>query len=237
MLRDFEIGRVFCLRANSSTGTGFVVCRGGLEFIITALHVVRNESGEIDTPSIYKADKWTHIPTSGAIVSDETDDIAVFPVDGPGNIERVHSLELGYSPILLGQPALIARFPFGWTRTSETINNKFPLAIVKGVLVGGVFSGGIAYDTVGLPSTTIVLDRGIPQGFSGAPVFLRDPFGRIIGGTESKVSYVAGVVTQQVNDEGHIDLQCGLGLAAHANIPLKLIKQYLNEKEPTDVKE
>lgn len=229
MLRNFEIGRVFCVRAHSSTGTGFIVHRAGFTFLITALHVVRNESGEIDTPFIYKDDQWMQLATSGAIASNETDDIAVFPVDVPGNAERVHSLELDCPPIGLGHPALIAGFPFGWTRTSEKVNSNFPLAIVKGVLLGGVFSGGIAYDTIGLPSTAIILDRGIPQGFSGAPVFLRDPFGGIIGGPKSKVSYVAGVVTQQVNDEGHIDLQCGLGLAAHAEIPLKLIKQYLGE--------
>ena len=238
MLRDFEIGNVLCIRPQSSmdTGTGFIVYRSGQAFLITALHVVRNESGQIDPPLFYKADQWIQLETSDAIASDEIDDIAVFPVDGPGNIERVHSIDLNCPTIHLGHPALIAGFPFGWTRNSEKINSNFPMPIVKGVLLSGVFRGGIAHDTKDRPSTAIILDRGIPQGFSGAPVFLRDAFGGIIGGPKSKVSYVAGVVIQQVNDEGHIDLQCGLGLATHAGVPLKLIKQYLNEEQVPDVR-
>ena len=229
-----EIRSVFCVRVHDgkeySIGTAFVMKSSEGRFLITARHVVLGDDNQVVVPEFFRNDEWFPIPASEFIPSSDKNDIVVFPIDEPlADEDGEYPVELGSSTkIHHGATALIAGFPYGWHRAGEKINNGCPVPIVKHVGIGGVV---FAHDTThaehkDMPLPAIILDRGIPEGFSGSPVFYRDPFS---GKPSTGTTYAIGVVTQQwFDDKQSSDGMSGLGVAAFASIPLELIQKFLD---------
>lgn len=232
-----EITSVFCVKRPSSPpdapdGTAFLVKVSGQLFLITARHVVFDKkTQQVVVPDFYRHNQWYSSPASPSniISSSVEDDIAIFPIDQPSD-GFGDALKLGGVYETLGAPALIAGFPYGWHRASHAINGDCPVAIVKEVLIGGMINHDDRASHNKLPSVAIILDRGIPRGFSGSPVFYRNPFGGI-GGIPDTTTVLGVVINHIRTDEmDRLDIERGLGLATSAQVPMRLIKEFLGER-------
>lgn len=222
-----EIQRVFCIKQPSSPpsspdGTAFIMTAPGRRFLAAARHVVFDENkAQVVVPEVYRFDCWSTISTTAAVVitSSRDDDIAVFPLDEPSVDNKDESVAKFGGDVVLGDAALIAGFPYGCHRASEKTNSGCPLAIVKEVLIGGVVFGH-----KGIPSTAIILDGGMPEGFSGSPIWGR---ARRDISSAADPARVLGVVTQNVLNEEHPNRNPELSVGAHSVIPWSMILEFI----------
>lgn len=173
-----QIEKVYFLKYGNSTGTCFTYYNGGIEYLVTAKHVISGigNSGEVQ---IYHEDTWKNIHVSVYYHTNKKVDVAVMSsetriINNP--LEIQYSMD-GISP---GQDTFFLGYPYGlFSNLGDNLNGSFPIPFIKkGTCASIIKENG---------QNILYLDGHNNPGFSGGPVCFTNLF--------SKKHHIAGVVS------------------------------------------
>ena len=167
--------RVFHIRRGDHEGTAFSVTVDGREYLVTARHVVPDESQPV---YISHNAQWLPLPIVRAYPHSVAD-ITVLVLSSP--LCRSASVTLGEQGMTYGQPALVFGYPFGVDLVFP-VNNGYPIPFVKSSVVSAL--------TPTSSPVTIYLDGQSNPGLSGGPVVIEN------NGARQIVAVVAGMLTE-----------------------------------------
>ena len=170
--------KTFLIAQGNLTGTAFAAEWKGQEYLVTARHVVPDQSAPL---KVVHAEKWKPLPVTGIHHHPGHPDVAVITLNQ--QVAPRHPVELSPGGFLLEDRVFMLGFPFGWDHTQYDINNGYPMPFVK----AAVFSAMLPIK--GTP--TIVLDGHSNRGFSGGPI--------IAEGT-AQIPKIIGVTSQAQNE-------------------------------------
>ena len=175
-----RIVRVVC---GAEFGTGFILDRGDIQYLVTAAHVVKSGAAV----EVLVRGKVVSVELTALKVPTKDADVAVFRLDRsiapPGLL-----LGADMDGMVYGQDAYFLGFPLGMTFDLE--DGYFPL--VKRCTISGT-----SHKFEGRP--VLLLDGWNNPGFSGAPVVFRPP-----ATTAPEPMRVAGVVTAYAQQPGQV---------------------------------
>ena len=148
--------KTFLIRQGNGCGTAFAIESGDREYLITARHVLPENSQPVD---ILHEEQWKPLPVTGIYHHPGGPDVAVMTLGQ--QIAPNHPAEPTLSGVVLGQEVLMVGFPFGWHHTQFNINNGYPIPFVKAAILSALI----------FKETTIAyLDGHNNPGFSGGPL-------------------------------------------------------------------
>ena len=173
--------RTFKLVCDDSQGACFTVDHDCRQYIVTAKHLV-NSITNSTTIKIRRKDSWIDCPVNLVGHGKELIDISVLAADC--QLSPTHPLPTNYDVITLGQDVYFLGFPYGLDTNIGELNRSFPVPFIK----KAIFS---ARDT---KLGVLYLDGQSNPGFSGGPVVFSN------GQNPAKSLYVAGVISQRVNE-------------------------------------
>ena len=111
MITSNIIHRIFHIRWNDSTGTGFTIDRASKQYLVTARHVVHGiKSG--NSMKIFHDKEWKNLVVNVVGVGKGSVDVAVLGC----SVRLSPSLPLVASTggLVYGQPVSFLGYPFGW---------------------------------------------------------------------------------------------------------------------------
>lgn len=157
MITSNVLLRVFNIEWNGSCGTAFTLEHKEKQYLITARHVINGFAG--GKLNILHSSKW--LLAKFDVVGVAAGEIDVAVLAPAQQLSPAHPMPAGTSSMILGQSVYFLGFPYGLRYDApESINNGFPLPLVK----GGVLS------TIPTPDGKILVDGHNNPGFSGGPV-------------------------------------------------------------------
>ena len=158
MITNNVIQRTFRIGCGIKSGTAFAIDRGGKQYLVTALHVVRGITSG-DKIAIFHDKQWKNTPVD--VVGLGRNDVDVAVLSCPIRLAPPHPMEASGAGLIYGQSIYFLGFPFGWDGGAENINREFPVPFVKAGIVSAVIPGN---------PTRIYIDGHGNKGFSGGPV-------------------------------------------------------------------
>ncbi len=175
---DGALCNVFYIKFHETLfGSSFTIEVDGRQYLITAKHVLPKIKDK-DTIQIQRNNIWVSFPVNIIKCDTASVDILILALEEqlPTRTHPLQVDQLGNA--YLGQQVFLLGFPYGMKGGNESINNDFPLPVVK----QGIFS---IFDN----STTIKklwIDAINNKGFSGGPVIYFD--------YDKKIFKIAGVI-------------------------------------------
>jgi hypothetical protein len=224
--------RTFCLRIGSEVAAGFVVEVGGGQYLITARHFIDGVPKPRVPPAtfveVFRENGFVRLPFRRLGVEPASVDIAVLAIDGTS--ARTDKVALGWKHVYLGEPVFFLGYVLGYSMEGVSINNGFPIALVKhGILasLGPVFPAGR-----GKP---FLVDALNTYGFSGGPVIRIEPdhTARVLGVVSGFVGVRDPVYLNQGGEtELTVGANTGLMLAYSLDYALEAISKDSESKPP-----
>jgi len=158
--------RVFWVKYEDKTVTGFLIGYNNSNYLITARHRFQDiNHGDTVVYEILKNNKWKKYPKAPIYFHKNIAvDIAVIPVGL--NSDYIPALIIQEGGHILGDEGFILGFPLQLFTDSQNLNNGFPYPLIKKV----IFSGSNEIDGVRIR----FYDGHNNPGFSGGPVLFKD---------------------------------------------------------------
>jgi len=174
--------RTFCICADNSMGTAFVVEYDGKNYLVTARHLFQ-KSGYQNKMTINIQYQSTWKPISVEIYYHENNSIDAAVIKTDYFKDRYFGgVKYQSNKMAVSQDVFMLGFPYGLSTNQFNVNKGYPIPIVK----KGILSGMINEEDI----QSCLIDWDNNQGFSGGPVVFRD----IAEGKYSKEEYIAGVI-------------------------------------------
>ncbi len=156
--------RVFLIKYGTEAGASFTIDVENRQYLITAKHLV-NGIKEGDTVEIFHENQWKSVKVRPLYVEPPDVDIIILVL--PIQISPAYPLELGINGLYVSQTIYFLGFPYGLNLEGQTLNNGYPLPLVKRGLCSGFYFSPKKY--------MVALIDGINNpGFSGGPVVYVD---------------------------------------------------------------
>lgn len=185
MITSNILRRTFYIRYEENTGTAFTIEVDGLQYIITAKHLLDNADSHdyiyVFHDSMWKKhllkNKWLSPTADVALLSPVSELSPRFPV-GLGNNTSYYLSEQIY---FLG-------FPYGLKAEMGEANNDFPLPFVKTGIISSI-------EIIQKGSSVIFCDGINNPGFSGGP---------IVTVSKDQTIKIIGIISGYKHNEDHI---------------------------------
>jgi S1-C subfamily serine protease len=155
--------RVFYLKTQKGTGTGFTLDRNGNQYLITARHVVEGLSERAATLQIYRSADWHNLTANILYPSNPEVDIAVLQLPQPLRTDAPVLVPDGGAGIYVSQEVFFVGFPEGAPHVY--VGSEFPIAFIKHGILSAIEFG----DT-----KLWYVDGFNNPGFSGGPIVFQD---------------------------------------------------------------
>ena len=165
MIPQSVFQRVFRIAVGDSGGTAFALDVDGREYLITARHVLPDDTDAFSL-AIARNNQWISLSHKVVGRCPGDIDIAILAPNQP--IAPAAPLPFDGVNAFVGQDMYFLGYPHGWSTEIGAKNNGFPLPYVK----KAIFSG-IAKSSEGTPIW--LLDGHNNRGFSGGPVVFCPP--------------------------------------------------------------
>jgi S1-C subfamily serine protease len=156
--------RVFLIKYGQEFGASFTIDVQNRQYLITSKHLV-GPIKEGDSVEIFHESQWKSVRVKPLYM--ESSDVDIIILVLPMQISPSHPLELGSDGLIVSQNVYFLGFPFGLNLDGRTLNNGYPLPLVKHGVCSGFYFSPNKY--------SLVLIDGINNpGFSGGPVVYVD---------------------------------------------------------------
>ncbi|MDI4633843.1 trypsin-like peptidase domain-containing protein [Pelomonas sp. V22] len=168
MVTGEVIQQVFAIRTAVGFGTAFTGMLDGLQYLITARHVLDGDQAQdltrLSQIEIMHDRQWKPVACQLTWAGGDDCDIAVLAL--PQLLTNYRNVVLGSAGLALGQEVHFLGFPYGMRPDAGQLNNGYPLPYVKRAIVSMLDF---------MPDQpNIVLDGINNPGFSGGPVVFRN---------------------------------------------------------------
>ena len=152
--------RTFQFRYKGEEATCFSIDVDNRRYLVTARHLV--DGIEKDSAlEVYFNGRWTSVPIK--LVGHGEGDLDVSVLAPQLLFGASHPLVTTTAKLVLAEDVYFLGYPYGWRVYMSTLNDKFPLPLVKKATVSAL----------GLGDSPILLDGHNNPGFSGGPVARR----------------------------------------------------------------
>jgi hypothetical protein len=201
MITNNIIGRVFFLKSDFGTGTGFTVEYNDKQYLITARHLFRKDSDKPPFPkiinhkdnievSIFHDNIWKTLNVKVYFNKHIDIDIAILSL--PFDISHRQKINIESHGLMYGQDAYFLGFPYQMFCDSTGLNNEFPFPFIK-KCVFSAYKKGINDEVI------FFFDGHNNPGFSGGPIVFVEE--------KTKETRICAVVRGYIPQVGDINLQ------------------------------
>ncbi len=159
------VQRTFCVKYKDETGTAFTIDVGGLEYLITAKHVVADITSK-DSIEVLRDTEWEALPVQLVGHGEGEIDVSVLTTDEILTPPKL-PVQASSNGLVYGQDVYFLGFPYGWVGDVVVGDEQYPLPFVKRATLS------LFNETTGV----LNLDGHNNPGFSGGPVIF-GPEGR-----------------------------------------------------------
>jgi len=164
------IQKVFLIKYDNGTATGFFVKHKGLTYLITAKHVVDSinkvpkTNGDTINLKAFQDSRW--VPIHGKVYFHENKLIDIAVIKTPEIKLDTVLFDLTVKGMAYGEQGYFLGFPFGLKAMIDNSNFRSPIPIVKGAILSSFYREKDAL--------ILLFDAHNNPGFSGGPIIFHN---------------------------------------------------------------